>query len=116
MVGQRKALIIANDTYEHEGLQNLLAPAADAEALERVLGDPQIGDFAVDVVRNEPSYVIEAQIEDLFSESRPDDLLLMHFSGHGLKSESGELFLPHPIPAPTDLAPRQSQPTSCGDA
>ena len=92
MSGQRKALIIANDTYEQEALRNLLAPGADAEALGRVLGDAQIGDFAVEVVRNEPSYVIEGQIEDLFSESRPDDVLLLHFSGHGLKSESGELF------------------------
>jgi hypothetical protein len=90
--GQRKALIIANDAYEQEALRNLLAPGADAEALGRVLGDAQIGDFAVQVVRNEPSYVIEGQIEDLFSESRPDDVLLLHFSGHGLKSESGELF------------------------
>ena len=32
------------------------------------------------------------RIEELFSESRSDDLLLLHFSGHGLKSESGELF------------------------
>ena len=92
MSGQRKALIIANDAYEQEALRNLLAPGADAEALGRVLGDAQIGDFAVQVVRNEPSYVIEGQIEDLFSESRPDDVLLLHFSGHGLKSESGELF------------------------
>ena len=92
MNGQRKALIVANDTYEQEALRDLLAPAADAEALRRVLSDPQVGDFAVQVVRNEPSHVIEAQIEDLFSESRPDDVLLMHFSGHGLKSESGELF------------------------
>ena len=92
MSGQRKALIIANDEYEQEALHNLLAPGADAEALGRVLGDAQIGDFCVQVVRNEPSYVIEARIEDLFSESRPDDLLLLHFSGHGLKSESGELF------------------------
>ena len=92
MGGQRKALIIANDEYEQEALRNLLAPAADAEALGRVLGDPQIGDFAVQVVRNEPAHVIEAQIEDVFSESRPDDVLLLHFSGHGLKSESGELF------------------------
>jgi len=90
--GQRKALIIANDEYEQEALRNLLAPGADAEALGRVLGDAQIGDFAVQVVQNEPSYVIEGQIEDLFSESRPDDVLLLHFSGHGLKSESGELF------------------------
>ena len=92
MSGQRKALIIANDEYEQEALRNLLAPGADAEALGRVLGDAQIGDFAVEVVRNEPSYVIEGQIEDLFSESRPDDVLVLHFSGHGLKSESGELF------------------------
>lgn len=92
MSGQRKALIIANDEYEQEALRDLLAPGADAEALGRVLGDAQIGDFAVQVVRNEPSHVIEAQIEDLFSESRADDVLLLHFSGHGLKSESGELF------------------------
>jgi hypothetical protein len=92
MSGQRKALIIANDEYEQEALHNLLAPAADAEALGRVLGDRQIGDFTVQVVQNEPSYVVQGQIEDLFSESRPDDVLLLHFSGHGLKSESGELF------------------------
>jgi Caspase domain len=90
--GQRKALIVANDEYEQEALRDLLAPAADAEALGRVLGDQQIGDFTVQVVRNEPAHVISAQIEELFSESRPDDVLLLHFSGHGLKSESGELF------------------------
>jgi Caspase domain/RDD family len=90
--GQRKALIIANDEYDQEALQDLLAPAADAEALGRVLGDRQIGEFTVQVVRNEPAHVIQAHIEELFSESRPDDVLLVHFSGHGLKSESGELF------------------------
>ena len=92
MSGHRRALIVANDEYEQEALRDLLAPAADAEALGRVLGDRQIGDFAVQVVRNEPSHVIQAQIEELFSESRSDDVLLLHFSGHGLKSESGELF------------------------
>jgi hypothetical protein len=92
VTGLRKALIIANAEYEQEALRNLLAPEADAEALGRVLGDPQIGNFAVQVVRNEPAYVIQAQVEELFSESRPDDVLLLHFSGHGLKSESGELF------------------------
>jgi hypothetical protein len=92
MDGQRKALIVASDEYEQEGLQNLLAPAADAEALRHVLGDPQIGDFAVQVMHNEPSHVISSQIEGLFLESRPDDVLLLHFSCHGLKSDSGELF------------------------
>jgi caspase domain-containing protein len=101
--GQRRALIIANDEYEQEALRNLLAPAADAEALGRVLGDAQIGDFAVQVVRNEPSHLIQAQIEELFSESRSDDVLLLHFSGHGLKSESGELFFAAPNTRPNRL-------------
>jgi Caspase domain len=90
--GQRKALIVANDEYEQAALRDLLAPIADAEALCQVLGDPQIGDFTVQVVRNEPCHIIQAQIEEMFSESRSDDLLLLHFSCHGLKSESGELF------------------------
>lgn len=92
MSGERKALIIANDEYEQDALSNLLAPEADAEALGRVLGDRQIGGFIVEVVRNEPAHVLQAKIEDIFVESRPDDVLLLHFSGHGLKSESGELF------------------------
>ena len=74
MSGQRKALIVANDEYDQEALRNLLAPAADAEALGRVLGDRQIGDFTVQVVRNEPAHVIQAHIEELFSESRSDDV------------------------------------------
>jgi hypothetical protein len=90
--GRRKALIVANDQYENEGLRHLLSPAADADALNRVLGDPRIGGFAVEVVRNEPAHVISTHIEDLFSEARSDDVLLVHFSCHGLKSESGELF------------------------
>src|SRR5215207_2305248 len=92
MDGKRKALIVASDEYDHEGLRRLLAPTADAEALARVLGDPNIGGFDVEVVRNEPAHVIQGHIEELFSESRAEDVLLLHFSCHGLKSESGELF------------------------
>lgn len=116
MSGQRKALIIANDTYTQKALRDLRAPAADAEALRRVLADPQIGDFAVQVVRNESAHVIAAQIEDLFSESRPDDLLLMHFSGHGLKSESGELFSRLPIPGRIGSVRRRWRLTFCSGA
>ena len=39
----------------------------------------------------------------MFSESRPDDVLLLHFSGHGLKSESGELFFAAPNTRPNRL-------------
>ncbi len=104
MTGRRRALIVANDEYEHEGMKRLRAPAADAEALGRVLGDPQIGAFDVRVVHNEPAHVVQQEIEDVFSESRPEDVILLHFSCHGLKSESGELF----------LAARNTRPTRLG--
>src|SRR5690606_37461249 len=71
----------------------LRAPAADAAALADVLGDPEIGGFTVAVVHNEPSYDVQTRIEDVFADSRPDDLLLLHFSGHGVKSDTGELFV-----------------------
>ena len=92
MDGERKALIVANDEYEHDGLQRLWSAAADADALAGVLGDPQVGGFTVEVARNRPAHDVGVQIEDLFSDSRPDDVLLLHFSCHGLKDESGELY------------------------
>ncbi|GIF75935.1 caspase family protein [Asanoa siamensis] len=92
MDGQRKALIVAIDEYEQEGLRRLLSAAADADALGRVLGDAEIGGFDVRVVRNEPSYVVNGHVEDLFSDARRDDVLLLHFSCHGLKNEAGDLY------------------------
>jgi Caspase domain len=92
MTGRRRALVVAIDEYENPGLRALRSPAADAEALAAVLGDSRIGDFEVDVVRNEPAHEVQARIEDLFAEARADDVLLLHFSGHGLKGEAGDLF------------------------
>lgn len=89
----RRALIIANDTYDHASLSRLRAPEADARALAEVLGDPEIGDFDVSIVHNAASYEVQAHVDDLFADSRPEDLLLLHFSGHGLKNDSGELFI-----------------------
>ena len=92
MTGARKALIVAIDRYEHEGLRRLRSPQADAAALAAVLSNPQIGAFDVRVVRNEPSHEVQAQIEDLFADSRPEDLLLLHFACHGVKNDAGELY------------------------
>ncbi|WP_181777517.1 caspase family protein [Amycolatopsis pittospori] len=92
MTGERRALIIANGEYDNPGLSALRSPAADAEALAEVLADRNISEFAVQVVRDETAHVIASRVEDLFADSAPDDVLLVHFSCHGLKSESGELF------------------------
>jgi caspase domain-containing protein len=92
MAGRRRALIVANGEYDNAGLQRLGSPAADADALVEVLSDRAISDFEVRVVRNETAHVVQAEIEDLCAEGRPDDVLLMHFSCHGLKDDSGGLY------------------------
>jgi TM2 domain-containing membrane protein YozV len=89
--GIRSALIIANRKYQDPGLGQLQAPLHDAEALAKVLGDPDIGGFDVRTLIDAPSYDLCEAVEDFFVDRSPDDLLLMHFSGHGVKDESGEL-------------------------
>lgn len=91
-MAERCALIVANDVYEHEGLSRLSAPGHDAEILRSVLSDPQIGRFQVTVIRNQPSHVIQRQIADFCADRQPDDLLLLHFSCHGLKNATGALY------------------------
>ena len=103
MTGQRRALIVAIDEYDHAELGQLPSAAADAEALARVLGDPGIGRFDVRVLRNDQAHRVREEIEDFFAEAAPDDLLLLHFSGHGLKSDAGELFFSAGNTRPTRL-------------
>jgi caspase domain-containing protein len=90
--GARSALVVASDGYTDPGLGRLRAPASDARALERVLRDPEIGGFEVRTLLNEPAHEVNLAVEEFFADRRPDDLLLVHFSCHGVKDESGELY------------------------
>jgi uncharacterized RDD family membrane protein YckC len=90
--GTRSALIVASDAYTDPGLRRLRAPASDAQALAGVLRDPQIGGFEVRTLLNEPAHEVNLAVEEFFADRRPDDLLLLHFSCHGVKDEGGELY------------------------
>src|SRR5215207_6398309 len=92
MDGNRSALIVASDDYTDPGLRRLRAPASDARALAGVLRDPKIGGFEVRTLLNEPAYEVNEAVEEFFAVRRPDDLLLLHFSCHGVKDEGGELY------------------------
>ncbi|MFI9384931.1 caspase domain-containing protein [Kutzneria sp. NPDC052558] len=92
MADRRDALIIATGEYEHEGLRDLRSAAADARALAGVLGDPAIGGFEVDVLRDAGAHEVRSRIEDFFADRRPGDVLLLHLSCHGLKGEAGDLY------------------------
>ncbi|MFI7627270.1 caspase, EACC1-associated type [Microbispora rosea] len=94
--GTRSALIVAGDEYRDPGLRRLRAPARDAEALARVLGDPAIGGFHVRTLLNEPTHVVSEMVEEFFTDRAPDDVLLLHFSCHGVKDDNGELYFATP--------------------
>src|SRR5688572_4400886 len=104
MSEQRVALIVAVENYDDSGLRGLTAPSADAEALANVLGDPDLGGFAVDVVHNEVSSVIIERLESFLSDRKRSDFAIVHFSCHGLKDDSGELYLAARNTNPTRLA------------
>jgi caspase domain-containing protein len=88
----RSALIVATDAYTEPGLRQLRAPASDAKALAGVLRDPRIGEFEVRTLLNKPAFVISEAVEEFFDDRSRDDLLLLHFSCHGVKDEGGDLY------------------------
>jgi uncharacterized RDD family membrane protein YckC len=90
--GTRSALIVASDNYSDPGLRQLRAPASDAAALEAVLSNPAIGGFQTRTLLNRPADEINLGVEEFFADRRPDDLLLVHFSCHGVKDQDGELY------------------------
>jgi uncharacterized RDD family membrane protein YckC len=92
MDGVRRALIVAGYDYQDPGLRRLRAPAHDAESLARVLHNPQIGGFDVQAMINESAQTVNESVEDFFADRRPEDLLVLHFSCHGVKDEAGELY------------------------
>ena len=90
------ALIIASYEYEDPSLQRLIAPSQDAETLSSVLSDPEIGSFEVQTLLSNPSYKVNQAIEAFFTGRKRDDLLLLYFSGHGIKDEDGMLYFTTP--------------------
>jgi hypothetical protein len=99
--GARSALIIANAHYDDPGLAQLRAPGHDGQALTRVLGDPQVGGFDVALLQDSDERTIRRRIAAFFAKRDRDDVLLLHFSCHGVKDMRGRL---HLAARDTDLA------------
>jgi uncharacterized caspase-like protein len=86
------ALLIGVSDYE-PGLNSLPAAVKDIEALERVLKDPEMGGFdEVKAIANPDRQRMEFEIETLFSGRTKEDLVLLFFSGHGIKDDGGKLY------------------------
>ena len=91
--GARRALIVANAEYEDPALGRLRGPTRDADALARVLGDPAVGGFEVDLLMDADERTVRRGIAAFFAGRDPDDLLFLHFSCHGVKDSRGRLHL-----------------------
>jgi hypothetical protein len=88
------ALVIANTEYTDPGLAQLTAPGQDAKELVRVLDSPDLCGFTdVVILVNENSLKVSETIDYFFANRRADDLLMMYFSGHGVRDEFGALYL-----------------------
>ncbi|MFW9264189.1 caspase, EACC1-associated type, partial [Nostoc sp. CALU 546] len=89
------ALLIGVSEYE-PGLNPLPSAVRDVEAVYDVLLHPEMGGFAasdITLLKNPERQVVEIAIETLFSGRHKDDLLLLYFSGHGIKDDRGRLYL-----------------------
>ncbi|MBD0737184.1 hypothetical protein BGM09_04045 [Streptomyces sp. CBMA29] len=71
----------------------MTAPGHDAEALGDTLRDAEIAGFEVTTLVNEPHYVVGRAIGELCRDRRREDLVLLYFTGHGLKDDAGRLHL-----------------------
>ena len=93
-MSDRLALIIANSEFDDPKLGRLVTPSRDAEALAEVLSDPAIGGFEVTLLVGETEPVVRRRVARLYHRRRRGDLLLLYYSGHGIRDErSGELYL-----------------------
>jgi branched-chain amino acid transport system substrate-binding protein len=87
------ALLIGVSEYS-EGLLSIPSAIKDVEAMCRVLEHPDMGAFdEVKVLPNPDKGSMDKAIEDLFSKRQRDDLVLLYFSGHGIKDEHAMFFL-----------------------
>ncbi len=86
------ALLIGVGEYG-EGLQPLPAAPKDVEALAEVLQNPDMGGFdEVKKLLNPSQGMMAREIELWFQGRKEDDLVLLFFSGHGVKDDRRDLY------------------------
>ena len=81
---RRLALVVSTASYQDAALRQLRAPAHDAIDLGEVLADPEVGGFAVTSVTDATAQEVRIAVGDFLADRRPDDIVLVYLSCHGL--------------------------------
>ncbi|MDV3353222.1 caspase family protein [Leptothoe sp. LEGE 181152] len=91
------ALLVGVGTYENDAFPALPSVINDIQRVKEVLENEELCNFdSVTVLANPERQVLERGIYNLFADKRPDDVVLMYFSGHGVKNQEEKLFLATP--------------------
>jgi formylglycine-generating enzyme required for sulfatase activity len=92
-MAKKIALLIGVSEYG-AGIPPLLSALNDVEAMERVLQNPNLGNFAqVEPLLNPDTVAMRIAIQKLFRNASKEDLLLFFFSGHGITNDDNHLYL-----------------------
>lgn len=90
---RRLALLICNGTFQNIPDYKLVGPAKDAKHLETVLSDPEACRFTVRTLVDKGLLEARREIARACSEAGEEDILLIYYSGNGLKGDDGSLYL-----------------------
>lgn len=82
--GRRSALVVGAARYTDPELRGLRAPATDASHLATLLADPDVGGFDVTTVLDPTAQQLRIALVDFLAARRPDDLVVVYLSCHGL--------------------------------
>ncbi|ASU82933.1 hypothetical protein CDO52_09140 [Nocardiopsis gilva YIM 90087] len=89
---RRVAILIGTGKYRDPGLQNLLSPQADVAAIGGAL--EANGNFDEVISLLDPTHdEASGAIEQALNSGKPDDLVFVSFSGHGVRNTPGRLHL-----------------------
>ncbi|TRD16256.1 caspase family protein [Palleronia caenipelagi] len=94
-MGARRALLIHNSRFVDPSLHPLPAADADVERLRDLLIAPHVGFAPEDVtLLSNPSLTdFRTAVSRFFREAQGDDYLFFYYAGHGIRSETGDLYL-----------------------
>ncbi|MFE2686225.1 caspase, EACC1-associated type [Streptomyces mirabilis] len=90
----RYALLVATGRYDDPELSRLRSPAQDVRELKAVLEHPEVGGFdQVTVLEDACRQDVADAVEAVLADRQPGDLVLLHFSCHGVQDPWGRLHL-----------------------